>query len=109
MERRRREVILYPLLVPLLLPSLVLILFFLSSCKAGDIGSSSSASSASATVDQSDNSVHGETQCTTTYEQDGEVCSFEQVCDGVEVSSGDFVITATSPCPVPTPEPTTEE
>lgn len=77
----------------------------LSGCKAGDIGSSSS--SAAATVDNSndDHHVSGETQCETKYDISPEgTCVFSQVCNGVEVNSGDFVITATSPCPTPAPE-----
>lgn len=86
--------------------SLILLPLLLSSCGVGDIGSSSSTASASVDNSSNDNSVHGETQCDTSYDlnPDG-TCKFTQACNGVEVQSGDFQITATSPCPTPSPAP----
>lgn len=52
-------------------------------------------------------SANGDTQCSTDYAVDPNTgaCHFVQTCDGHAVSSGDFQVTPTSPCPSPTPAP----
>lgn len=87
---------------------LLLASFNLSGCKASDNFSSSSSSSAS--VDQSDNSVRGDTACETTVKLDPETgkCEFTKKCDGAEVSSGDFAPNSEGECVVP-PQTDTEQ
>lgn len=96
-----------------LIPYLCLLLLGLNACKVGDVGSSSSDSSATATTDNpttstTDNSIHGSTTCTVTLSETPTtgVCTFTRECDGAEVSSGDFPPDASGNCVLPTPTPT---
>lgn len=91
---------------------LPLLLLLLSACQAGDIGSSTTSSSA--TVDNSDDhSVHGDTNCTVTVSVqpvDG-VCTFSHECSGSTVDAGEFAAQPDGQCvlPTPSPEPTAAE
>lgn len=91
----------------------ICILFLCASCKAANIGSSSSSSSASVDNSEDDHSVTGSTHCTLTVsvEPVNGVCTYSRDCDGATVEAGEFPATVANTCvlPTPTPEPAATE
>lgn len=98
-------------LLPLLLLPTQFLLFSLvcSGCKAGDVLSSASSSSASVDNSTDDHSVTGSTHCTLTVSVTPEngLCTYTRDCDGATVEAGEFPASSSGECvlPTPTPEP----